>query len=216
MSQLLQLQHIFLKWFFRLLYNRFAWSYDVVAWTVSIGRWKSWVLSMMPLLTGERILELGHGPGHLQVALKGKGIFVAGVDASWQMSTLACRNMLRKGLEPELVHGYAQKLPFSRGSFDQVVATFPSEYIIEPATLEEIHRVLQPRGSLIVLPVAWITGKSLFDRAAALLFRITGQTPDTHTGDLQKLELPGFDLKTEMRHTESSRLLIVIATKVDQ
>ncbi len=58
-----------LRFFFRLLYHQFAFTYDLVAATVSLGRWKDWVLSVVPFIEGTRILEIGHGPGHLQRAL---------------------------------------------------------------------------------------------------------------------------------------------------
>ena len=32
-----------LRIFFHLLYHPFAWTYDFIAWAVSLGRWKDWV-----------------------------------------------------------------------------------------------------------------------------------------------------------------------------
>src|SRR5689334_21291852 len=55
--------------FFYLLYHPFAAAYDLVASTVSLGRWKDWILSVIPFLEGNQILEIGHGPGHLQRVL---------------------------------------------------------------------------------------------------------------------------------------------------
>ena len=52
----------FLGFFFHLLYHPFAWAYDLIAWTVSLGRWKDWVESVVPFIKGMRVLELGHGP----------------------------------------------------------------------------------------------------------------------------------------------------------
>jgi ubiquinone/menaquinone biosynthesis C-methylase UbiE len=48
----------------------FAWSYDLVAAVVSLGQWNHWVGSVLPYLPGVNILEIGHGPGHLQRLLK--------------------------------------------------------------------------------------------------------------------------------------------------
>ena len=55
----------FMRFFFHLLYHPFAFTYDLVAATVSFGDWKNWVYSILPFINGTRILELGHGPGHL-------------------------------------------------------------------------------------------------------------------------------------------------------
>ena len=52
--------------FFHLLYHPFAFTYDLVAAVVSFGQWKNWGQSILPFIDGTRILELGHGPGHLQ------------------------------------------------------------------------------------------------------------------------------------------------------
>ncbi|HTP03398.1 MAG TPA: hypothetical protein VMJ64_18630, partial [Anaerolineales bacterium] len=60
----------FLKFFFHHFYHGFAWTYDIVATTVSIGRWNHWVASALPYVRGKRILEIGQGPGHLQLLLR--------------------------------------------------------------------------------------------------------------------------------------------------
>jgi ubiquinone/menaquinone biosynthesis C-methylase UbiE len=145
--------------FFTLLYNSFAASYDLVAWIVSLGRWKSWVLTSLPELAGPRVLELGHGPGHLQVALNEKVFQTIGIDLSRQMGKLAKRRLSKFGFPSSLVRAEAQNLPFARKSFDQVVATFPTEYISSEESLEEIHRVAAEAGEFVIIPVAWITGK---------------------------------------------------------
>ena len=56
----------FLRFFFRHFYHEFAWTYDFVAAVVSIGRWNQWIDSALPFVQGRRVLEIGHGPGHLQ------------------------------------------------------------------------------------------------------------------------------------------------------
>ncbi|MEW6241946.1 MAG: class I SAM-dependent methyltransferase, partial [Chloroflexota bacterium] len=55
-----------LRVFYHWLYHPFAWVYDFVAAVVSLGRWNEWIMTVMPLIEGTRILELGHGPGPLQ------------------------------------------------------------------------------------------------------------------------------------------------------
>jgi len=84
-----------LRFFFRLLYHQFAFTYDLVAATVSLGRWKDWVLSVLPFIQGTRVLEIGHGPGHLQRALLEQNLLAVGIDESSQMGRLAKRNLRR-------------------------------------------------------------------------------------------------------------------------
>ncbi len=98
--------------FYQLLYHNLAWTYDLVSAMVSIGRWKDWIHAAMPHLHGERILELGFGPGHLQVALARQGTQPFGLDESSQMARQAYRRLNREHLPAALMQGYAQHLPF--------------------------------------------------------------------------------------------------------
>src|SRR6266540_6656752 len=84
-----------LRFFFRLLYHQFAFTYDLVAATVSFNRWKDWVMSVIPFIKGNRILEIGHGPGHLQRILLSRNLVTVGIDESAQMGHLAKRNLTR-------------------------------------------------------------------------------------------------------------------------
>ena len=203
--------------FFDQLYHRFAWTYDGVAALVSLGLWQEWALAVLPYLQGPRLLELGHGPGHLQQALWQRGLQPVGLDASRQMGRLARRRLARYPFQ--LVHSYAQNLPFSAAVFHQVVATFPTEYIAHPDTLAEIYRVLTPGGQLIILPAAWITGRRPDQRLAAWLFRTTGQAPATidlsaiAAQALPPLEQAGFDARINSLSLPHSLLLLVHAVK---
>jgi ubiquinone/menaquinone biosynthesis C-methylase UbiE len=78
-----------MRGFFNLLYHQFAWSYDFIASLVSLGNWKRWIITVLPHLEGPRVLELGHGPGHLQRALLNKGINTFGIDESRSMGILS-------------------------------------------------------------------------------------------------------------------------------
>jgi ubiquinone/menaquinone biosynthesis C-methylase UbiE len=209
----------FMRLFFYLLYHPFAWSYDFVAWTVSLGRWKDWVTSVLPYIQGTRVLELGHGPGHLQRILLDLNLLVVGLDESRQMGLLVKNRLEHAGYtQSKLTRGLAQSLPFSAGSFDTVVASFPSEYIFDMQTLAEAHRVLNNGGRFLVLPAAWITGQKLMERFAAGLFRVTGQVPSDPVEVIsERLKEPfaevGFRVKIERVEVKSSLVLTVIAEK---
>jgi|WetSurMetagenome_2_1015567.scaffolds.fasta_scaffold154350_3 ubiquinone/menaquinone biosynthesis C-methylase UbiE len=142
--------HAILRVIYDLLYHPFAWSYDLVAGFVSFGQWIGWVEAIIPLVQGSKVLELGFGPGHLQMRLVLKGFQVYGLDESPQMTRQASRRLRRNGTAVNLVRGLSQNLPFD-SLFDTVVATFPSEYIFDPKTMGEISRVLLPEGRLIIL-----------------------------------------------------------------
>jgi ubiquinone/menaquinone biosynthesis C-methylase UbiE len=221
-----------LRYFFRLLYHQFAFTYDLVAATVSFNRWKNWVVSVIPFIEGNRVLEMGHGPGHLQRILRRRGLLAIGIDESAQMGRLAKRNLVREvpaqtstDLPPQhvsahdrvytqisLTRGLAQSLPFPNEAFDTIVATFPTQYITEPATLAEVKRCLVSGGRLVVLPVA-LPKNPFLD----WLFKITHQSPDEAL-DLVKSNLQqpfitaGFTTELETLDEKSGTLLIVLAT----
>ena len=204
----------FLRIFFHLLYHQFAWTYDWVAAGVSLGRWDEWVKSILPYIQEGRILELGHGPGHLQVELLRMGLKSFGLDASPQMSHQAMNRLQKLGFASKLVRGFAQALPFEEGTFQTVVATFPSEYIVDPRTLIEIERVLEPGGQVIILALAWITGEKWLERAAGGLFRVTGQSPEWEDRFLEPVRDAGFLAHVDWVDLETSRLAIIVGQKL--
>ena len=205
--------------FFKGLYGPFAWSYDLVSASVSLGRWNGWVLTLLEDLDGEHILELGYGPGHLQLAARRKGLRIFGLDASKQMARIAYKRLQNGGFRPLILNGYAQFMPFASETFDQVVATFPSEYFYETDSLAEIYRLTKPQGEVLVLPVAWILGDNLPDRLARYLFSATHQASDPEDAELDQLIVgamtrAGFEASFERRALpDKSQLLIVRGRK---
>jgi ubiquinone/menaquinone biosynthesis C-methylase UbiE len=228
-----RLMKTLLRYFFRLLYHQFAFTYDLVAATVSFNRWKNWVMSVIPFIEGNRVLEIGHGPGHLQRILRSRGLVAIGIDESAQMGRLAKRN-LRGGVfarssaavsskgssihhnaytQTNLTRGLAQALPFSDEAFDTIVATFPTQYITDPVTLAEIKRCLVNGGRLVVLPVA-LPKNPFLD----WLFRVTHQSP-VEALDIVKANLKqpfvaaGFMTELKTIDEQSGILLVIFATK---
>ncbi len=198
-----------LRKFFKLLYHQFAFAYDWVAAVVSTGKWRFWTLSVLPYCTGPRILEIGHGPGHLFVALQARGLVMIGIDESPQMGQIARKRIARTRSHPNLIRGSANNLPFSNHSFDQVVMTFPAEFLLKPQTFSEIHRLLVDGGSVIILPLAWITGRKPWERLAAWVNRITGEAPHWDERVLEPLKNQGFDVHWEILELVSSQVLLI-------
>jgi SAM-dependent methyltransferase len=203
----------FMRLFFFLLYHPFAWSYDLVAAVVSAGRWKMWVRKSASFVRGQRILELGHGPGHLQAYLIDRDRFVFGIDRSRQMGRIAYHRLYRLGMQPQLSCASALALPFPDDTFDTVITTFPTEYIVQPQTLAEIRRVLRPTGRLVMLLSAWITGSGLIDRLLAKLFAVTGQSQPINDAGGKTLDFllkAGIQAELAWVELHDSKLLIVI------
>jgi ubiquinone/menaquinone biosynthesis C-methylase UbiE len=200
-----------LRVFFKLLYHQLAFAYDLVAASVSFNRWKDWVKSVIPLIEGDRVLEIGHGPGHLHRVLLDRGLFAVGIDESRQMGYLASR---REGGSAHLTRGLAQHIPFPNESFDTVISTFPADYINDPRTLAEVKRCLRNGGRFIILPVAWPKNPFL-----DWLFRVTGESPSDAL-ELVKVKFrepfvkAGFKTEIQTLDVKSSMLLVIVATKL--
>lgn len=204
----------FLEFFFHHLYHGLAFTYDLVAWMVSFGHWIEWTKTVIPHIRGTRLLELGHGPGHLQRILRDLGLGAFGLDESSQMSCLARRRLLQSGYaHPNLTRGLGQALPFAAESFDSIVATFPAPYIAEAQTLSEARRVLRNGGRLIVLPAAWPKNRIL-----RWLYQVTGESPAEGADILKEkvialLSRAGFEAHVESLDLKSSELLLILAQK---
>ncbi len=204
----------FLRFFFQHLYTTCAWAYDLVAAVTSIGQWSAWQQVALDRLPAEgQVLELGHGPGHLLKLRAIQGTSDIGVDSSPQMIRIAARRLRRAGYPAKLVHAQAEALPFATNSFQAVYATFPSEYIVAPPSLTSLHRVLHPGGSIIVIPMAQITGTALIDRLAAWLFRVTGQTREFESGWDEFLQRAGFDATLEKIRLPRSVVYRIVLNK---
>ncbi|MFZ5855450.1 MAG: class I SAM-dependent methyltransferase [Chloroflexota bacterium] len=203
-----------LEFFFHHLYHGLAFTYDLVAWMVSFGHWIEWTKTVIPHIRGTRLLELGHGPGHLQRILRDLGLGAFGLDESSQMSRLARQRLLQSGYaHPNLTRGLGQALPFAAESFDSVVATFPAPYIAEAQTLSEARRVLRNGGRLIVLPAAWPKNRIL-----RWLYQVTGESPAEGADILKEkvvalLSRAGFEAHVELLDLKSSELLLILAQK---
>ena len=205
----------FLAWFFQRLYHQFAWSYDIVAAVVSLGRWNSWIRAIVPYITGERILELGPGTGVLLSALASDSRFCIGVDESSQMLYQAQRRIRRTNSRNiHLIRGRGGSIPLQSHSYNVVVATFPTEYIYESRTIYEIQRVLRPSGQAVILISAQVGGGRLIEKLLRKIYAITRQSPDADM-DLEMFRRPyaeaGFNARLEWVTSGRDRLLILIA-----
>ncbi len=212
---------------FRLLYNELAWTYDGVSWLVSLGEWRNWQRVALPFVAGERALEIGHGPGHTLLDLAAAVPRVAGLDVSPYMGRQARRRLEKAGLPVTLARGRAQELPWAAAVFDTVLATFPTDYIIEPETIASVRRVLKADGRFLIVPEGRLTGRGAARRFIDWLFRITGQRdgafvvdeegfwPDTAVWEpfRQRYAAAGFTVEVRQIKLERSIVAIILAQK---
>ncbi|NWG46297.1 MAG: methyltransferase domain-containing protein [Alphaproteobacteria bacterium] len=115
-------------------------------------------LSALALRPGERVVDIGSGPGllaHDMARLVGPSGRVAGLDPSPAMNAMAARRCADCP-QASFEAGEATALPFAAASFDAAVTTQVLEYVADiPLALAEIARVLRPGGRVLIIDTAW-------------------------------------------------------------
>ena len=174
-------------------------------------------MCLAELAGGENILEVGFGSGltFLNLAESYKAIW--GIDLESDCERVQ-KHFAGMGINCHLTHGSILKLPYEDNFFDSVLLISIMEHL-KPAEQDvafaEIRRVLKPSGRLVLIPLAWIWGKSLTDQLAKWLFRVTGQSEELTDSLASRIRSvfaeAGFRVEmvqTEIRH---STVLTVIA-----
>lgn len=137
---------------------RWAFRYDLVQrlWWRRGRRWREDLLDQLDLQPGQRVLDVGSGPGQLALALADRvapGGSVDGVDGAEEMVSRARRNLRRARRPVTFTTGRAQHLPFPDAAFDAITCTLVLHHVAADDRREavaEMARVLRPGGRLLV------------------------------------------------------------------
>jgi ubiquinone/menaquinone biosynthesis C-methylase UbiE len=208
-----RLSRRFLRLAFHLLYNQLAWTYDLVAWLVSFGQWDTWRRTATLFFQEGPVLELGYGTGGLIADIAARDPAPVGLDLSPYMARLARRRILGQEATPRLVRGQAQCLPFPDASFANVVATFPTEFILDVQSVASIARVLQPGGRLVIVAMGYLKGPDLVRDFINGLYRITGQRDIPVSEPIERLKEFGFNARWEEATLEGATARLLLATR---
>jgi len=146
---------------------RWAFWYDLLVWTVSLGRegeFRERALDLAEVKCGDAVLDIGCGTGTLAIAARhrvGLRGSVCGVDASPEMIARAERKAKKAAVQIAFSNVPAETLPFSGGQFDVVLSTVMLHHLPRKTRQEcfrEVRRVLKPSGRLLAIDFAGSSG----------------------------------------------------------
>jgi ubiquinone/menaquinone biosynthesis methyltransferase len=135
----------------RALFATIADRYDLITRVLSYGqdaRWKRTLARMAAVTPGERALDLACGTGDIAIALAGRGARTVALDITYRMLELGAA---RSGAVRFLA-GDMTSLPLASATFDLVTTGYGLRNVPDlDQALDEIARVLKPRGRLLSL-----------------------------------------------------------------
>jgi ubiquinone/menaquinone biosynthesis C-methylase UbiE len=98
---------------------------------------------------GVDVLDVATGSGNVALGAAAVGARVTGLDLVPELLDVARARAVAAGAEVEWVHGDAEALPFSDGSFDSVTSVFGVQFAPRhQVTADELVRVCRPGGTI--------------------------------------------------------------------
>ena len=134
-------------------YNRF-----VVKGFSDLRERKAWQRAYTEALgsAGNKVLDVGCGPGIVSLQLSDLGYDVTALDFSENMLDKAKKNASDNGFDIGFVHGNAMDLPFDDASFDTVVSGYMLWTVPDPQkVMDEWYRILRPGGRVVYVDGDW-------------------------------------------------------------
>lgn len=109
------------------------------------------LFSIMPSLSGKRVLDIGSGSGGFcREALRMGASAVSGIDISKSMCDEATRSLVEHGESAEIVNQAIEDAVFDPGSFDVVVSSLTLHYVADfAAIVAKVNQWLSPNGIFV-------------------------------------------------------------------
>jgi len=140
------------------MFDTISEKYDGLNRVISFGidiKWRKRVVDILKKKKPEILLDIATGTGDLAINLVQTGARkIVGLDISPGMLEVGKKKVLEKHMEKtiEMIEGDSENLPFEDNMFDAVTVAFGvRNFETLEKGLSEIHRVLKPTGTFVVL-----------------------------------------------------------------
>ena len=149
---------------------RWARLYDLGTTCLSFGRLSALrrkLLERAGIAPGERILDVGCGPGRLTILagmVAGPSGEAYGIDPGPEMIGLARRNAMRAGVKVRFDVAAIERLPYSDDYFDVVLSSLMLHHLpddLKRRGLSEVRRVLKLGGRFVAVDFGATPGEGL-------------------------------------------------------
>jgi len=140
------------------MFDNISGNYDDLNRVISFGidiKWRKRVVAILKKKKPSYLLDIATGTGDLAINLVQTGARkIVGLDISPGMLEVGKKKILEKHLEQtiKMIEGDSENLPFEDNTFDAVTVAFGvRNFETLEKGLTEIHRVLKPKGTFVVL-----------------------------------------------------------------
>jgi demethylmenaquinone methyltransferase/2-methoxy-6-polyprenyl-1,4-benzoquinol methylase len=140
------------------MFDNISENYDGLNRVISFGidiKWRKRVVAILKKKKPKSILDIATGTGDLAINMMETGAErIVGLDISPGMLEVGKKKVNEKKLHQtiEMVVGDSENLPFEENTFDAVTVAFGvRNFETLEKGLAEIHRVLKPKGTFVVL-----------------------------------------------------------------
>ncbi len=140
------------------MFDNISGNYDGLNRVISFGidiKWRKRVVAILKKKKPTMLLDIATGTGDLAINLVQTGASkIVGLDISSGMLEVGRKKITEKRLQQtiEMIEGDSENLPFKDNTFDAVTVAFGvRNFETLEKGLTEIHRVLKPKGTFVVL-----------------------------------------------------------------
>ena len=140
------------------MFDTISKDYDGLNRVISFGidiKWRKKVVEMVKETQPETVLDIATGTGDLAINLaETEAQKIVGLDISSGMLEIGKEKISKRNLQNtiEMVLGDSENMPFDDNSFDAITVAFGVRNFENlNKGLKEIHRVLKPNGTFVIL-----------------------------------------------------------------